>query len=338
MQQRIVWVDYAKAIGIILVVYGHVARGLYHAGIGIPTHLYSIVDTVIYSFHMPLFFFLSGLFFYSSLKKQGGRNLLSSKVDTLIYPYLIWSMLQGSLEALLSDYTNGKVTYIKVLSLLWSPLAQFWFLYALFFVYLLAIILFSMNAKRLVIPVLLLSILVYLYPRVLPDLLIFKFISHYFIYFSLGIAFSLHFTGDEISKSWAVLVSAFAFVLSQSICLVYGLNSTGAHLILSLVGIIFVISLSAWTSKFNYKMLILVGSASLTIYLMHILVTSGVRIFLERTLGIHSVAPHLLLGCFAGIFLPVLAFMLIERYKIPYILSAPINHWSASVTKKLSRV
>jgi len=28
MQERNVWVDYAKAIGIILVVYGHVARGV----------------------------------------------------------------------------------------------------------------------------------------------------------------------------------------------------------------------------------------------------------------------------------------------------------------------
>ena len=338
MQQRVVWVDYAKAIGIILVVYGHVARGLYHAGIGIPTYLYSIVDTVIYSFHMPLFFFLSGLFFYKSLKKQGGKNLISSKVDTLIYPYLVWTILQGSLEAFLSDYTNGKVTYQEVLSLLWSPIAQFWFLYALFFVYLFATILFSISSKRLVLPVLLLSILLYLYPHALPDLLIFKFISHYFIYFTLGIVFSLNFTGDEISKYWVVFISAFAFVISQSICLVYGLNSSIANLILSIIGILFVISLSAWTSKFNFKIMILVGSASLTIYLMHILVTSGMRIFLVHSLGIHSVASHLLFGCFAGIFLPVLAYMLIEKYKIPYILSAPINHWSASISKKISRV
>jgi len=55
------WVDYAKAIGIILVVYGHVARGLYNAGIAFPEPLYSLTDSVVYSFHMPLFFFLSGI-------------------------------------------------------------------------------------------------------------------------------------------------------------------------------------------------------------------------------------------------------------------------------------
>ena len=57
-QNREVWIDYAKAIGIILVVYGHVARGLYSAGIDIPYELYVLIDSIVYSFHMPLFFFL----------------------------------------------------------------------------------------------------------------------------------------------------------------------------------------------------------------------------------------------------------------------------------------
>jgi fucose 4-O-acetylase-like acetyltransferase len=56
-ESRINWVDYAKAIGILLVVYGHVARGIKNSGIKIPTDLYEVADSVIYSFHMPLFLF-----------------------------------------------------------------------------------------------------------------------------------------------------------------------------------------------------------------------------------------------------------------------------------------
>lgn len=56
MSTRTEWVDYAKAIGIILVVFGHVNRGIYDAGFGLPESIHSVVDSVIYSFHMPLFF------------------------------------------------------------------------------------------------------------------------------------------------------------------------------------------------------------------------------------------------------------------------------------------
>ena len=63
MQERNAWVDYAKAIGIILVVYGHVARGVFNAGLPMDEDNYLLIDSIIYSFHMPLFFFLSGLYF-----------------------------------------------------------------------------------------------------------------------------------------------------------------------------------------------------------------------------------------------------------------------------------
>lgn len=63
MHDRESWVDYAKGIGIILVVYGHVARGLFNSGISVPLNLYHLLDSIVNTFHMPLFFFLSGLFF-----------------------------------------------------------------------------------------------------------------------------------------------------------------------------------------------------------------------------------------------------------------------------------
>ncbi|MEY8214537.1 MAG: acyltransferase family protein, partial [Colwellia sp.] len=68
--ERFEWVDYAKAIGIFLVVYGHVSRGLVSAGLMADSTLYQYADSVIYSFHMPLFFFLSGLFLVSSFKSK----------------------------------------------------------------------------------------------------------------------------------------------------------------------------------------------------------------------------------------------------------------------------
>jgi fucose 4-O-acetylase-like acetyltransferase len=45
MDDRAPWVDYAKGIGIILVVYGHVSRGLFNAGLEMSESTYLLVDS-----------------------------------------------------------------------------------------------------------------------------------------------------------------------------------------------------------------------------------------------------------------------------------------------------
>ena len=58
-KKRILWIDYAKAFAMFFVVIGHVNSGNY-------------LTNWIYSFHMPLFFFLSGI----TLKAyRGGGNI-----------------------------------------------------------------------------------------------------------------------------------------------------------------------------------------------------------------------------------------------------------------------
>ena len=72
-QTRQDWVDIAKGIGILLVVYGHTARGVVSAGMDASHGVLRLVDSIVYTFHMPLFLFLSGLFFCASLKKRGAN-------------------------------------------------------------------------------------------------------------------------------------------------------------------------------------------------------------------------------------------------------------------------
>ena len=55
--QRISWIDNAKALGIISVFYGHIVIKIF-ATYPIPAAFLQI--KLIYSFHMPLFFLLSG--------------------------------------------------------------------------------------------------------------------------------------------------------------------------------------------------------------------------------------------------------------------------------------
>lgn len=76
--KRIEWIDVCKAWGIFLVIVGHVL---------------SNVDWVvyIYSFHMPLFFFLSGYVF--STEKYNIKSFLKSRVNSLVIPYVFFYLV-----------------------------------------------------------------------------------------------------------------------------------------------------------------------------------------------------------------------------------------------------
>ena len=63
MSERIAWLDFAKGVGIFLVVVGHAVGGIDVAGVPDEAGLLQALDQTIYAFHMPLFFLLSGVTF-----------------------------------------------------------------------------------------------------------------------------------------------------------------------------------------------------------------------------------------------------------------------------------
>ena len=334
---RDAWVDYAKAIGIVLVVYGHVARGVFNAGIPMDLPLYERVDSIIYSFHMPLFFFLSGIFFFHSLHRRGPAALAANKMDTILYPYILWSLIQGLTEVWLSRYTTGQVTLTEVLSL-WDPRAQFWFLYALFLVILTAILVYRRDTRALILGVLALAGLAYVFQASIPSALHSDYVVKNFVFFALGVWF---FTvKDHLTRHpglWA-LAGVIAFVAIQ-----YGLHGwlgitfeakdAGqglrfadkglASLLVAVVSILAVASLSIWLARSPAPWVLALGGASMGIYVMHILTGSGARILLGRFLGVREAWVHLLVGCLVGILLPMLVIWLLRRLGIGGLFEAP---------------
>ena len=333
---RYIWVDYAKAIGIILVVYGHVARGIFNAGLPIQESTYKIVDSIIYSFHMPLFFFLSGLFFYDSLIKRGWRGLLANKIDTIVYPYLIWSILQGSVEAVLSQWTNSHINFSQVLNLLWLPRAQFWFLYALFYVTIAAALIYISASKKYFLHIVLAALIVYLLKDVFISMTPIEniirqspigYILEFFCFFAMGIYFNQ--VQDIIYKnSNKILPVAFViFCVTQYIFQVgYVSNYTmgiPTSLVLTIVSIIFIVTLSMRMSSTNISLLSLIGSYSMVIYLVHILAGSGIRIILLKLFHINDIYTHILLGCIFGIFIPVLLIQVSAKLHLSFLFAIP---------------
>lgn len=117
------WIDFAKGIGIILVVWAH-TRGFFSDYIG--------------QFHMPLFFFISGyLYQYSG----GVRNYTVKKVKGLLLPFWWWNMLLYPVFYILYYWNNWNINIaIKeiieiILTLYKVPfLGATWFLTALFWI------------------------------------------------------------------------------------------------------------------------------------------------------------------------------------------------------------
>lgn len=74
--ERLKYIDYMKGIGIFLVILGHVS-------------MIEVLTKIIFSFHMPLFFTISGITYYLSNKE----NFYIKKMKTVLVPYIFFSFL-----------------------------------------------------------------------------------------------------------------------------------------------------------------------------------------------------------------------------------------------------
>lgn len=325
---RYEWVNYAKSIGIILVVYGHVSRGLVNGGLMTASSAYQLIDSIIYSFHMPLFFFLSGIFVVSSFTRKGGGEFLLSKVDTVAYPFVLWSLLQGTIEVLLSKYTNGNVTFGVVLNLFVEPRAQFWFLYALFIAFVCAGVVLKVFGRRAIVPALFISSSLYVYQGSFNQSNIIGFIANNLVYLFLGMSFMKLDTSRLNSLRLIFSLWFLMAALQYYFHMVLGLNYMDkgwVSLFLSTVSVLSIVSLSMKLSEFKLTKFEMIGASSMAIYVMHILAGSGARVILHKLWGVESVALHLITGSVLGIFLPLLSLSILKKLNVRFVLSAPLS-------------
>ncbi len=103
-QSRVDYIDYAKALGMLTIIWGH-------------TKLTGVSNEFVYAFHIPLFFFLSGMVFNRE-RYDGFRQFFMRKVKTLLYPYLIFSVVTWAFWASYSYLTQAPVKSY------WMPLLQ----------------------------------------------------------------------------------------------------------------------------------------------------------------------------------------------------------------------
>lgn len=120
---RITYIDMAKGIGILLVLIGH--SEFPSAGL----------ITWISSFHMPLFFILSGMLFsHNNTCKKDGKTFFCKKATSILLPYGIFSILSIIASAILdADLFPEYLWEALIQTVSFRGIAVLWFLPVLFF-------------------------------------------------------------------------------------------------------------------------------------------------------------------------------------------------------------
>ena len=128
---RRLWVDCFKGICIVLVVVGHVIGGLVAARVVPADSALNYLRSWVYLFHMPAFFFASGLFAGRGIQRTWG-DFLRSRCSSIVYPYCLWTAIVLGSQVLCSRITNSPPDLQKGMRFLIEPYGYgLWFLYAL---------------------------------------------------------------------------------------------------------------------------------------------------------------------------------------------------------------
>ena len=137
-KQREIWIDNVKVIACILVVMGHFCQSMTKANVLPAKDLYQWFNQTIYYFHVPLFFICSG-YLYQKMGKvdntfNWSRNILKKALNLGI-PYFTFTLATWILKTVFSSATNDKIGALFE-TLFLHPTSPYWYLYALFFIFL----------------------------------------------------------------------------------------------------------------------------------------------------------------------------------------------------------
>ncbi len=314
------WIDAAKGLGIILVVFAHtLVPQIREESLNA-----SFIWIFIYNFHMPLFFFLSGYLFEKGLERYTDKGkFILGKLKYLMLPYLTFSIfayvfiaIALKIGPLASVLKSGGYSATDFGDAFWQILTynghtdqHLWFVYALFIVFAINMLIpkiMKSNVTLVILALLYVSKSFMHYPAIL------NYTMDNFIFFSLA-----RVMADKDFKINSI-VTAIVFIVTNCIYSYFYITGMDGilkvllyviRLICAVSGILIVCEISKFIAgKKISKLLKTIGAYSYDIYLMHapFLVSGLMGILLS-----YSTLPPFL--CCAGV--------LVTGIALPYVLS-----------------
>jgi fucose 4-O-acetylase-like acetyltransferase len=314
--ERTDWIDAAKGMGIVLVVLGHAIGGLHDARLMADDDAWQTVFYVIYTFHMPLFFFLSGLFVEKRVRAQPAR-FAESLFTRIAWPYFLWCTFQLMVISLLGTLVNVPSSFDlwRCVELVWKPASQFWYLHALFVMH---------AASLLVVPrygtkgLLVLALFVMALPALVP-LGSLKEVCRYAVYYAFGVVCSSQVSrGAIFDRKDAVTGAVAALLCIACAMLAHDAGerySSFAAVPAAVAGTVAFVMLARSRFAQTNGILLALGRASQAIFLLHVLCVAGTRIVMNKLLSMGDTNAILSVATTAGVVGPFLAHHLASRMK-----------------------
>ncbi len=333
-RDRYPWIDYARGICIILVSFRHFFSGLLNGDIDVQQYpSLSYLNIFFFSFRMPLFFIVSGIFLRSSLQSKGPGSFVKSRTETILYPLIIWGIIHISLQLLFADYVNAQRQVGDYFKLIYQPrsVEQFWYLNALFFVSIsYALITYFGKVshwQQLLLGIGLYGVAAYLHMNKIEAGFLTD-VCFFYIFFAVGdtiSAFMMDPANFKKLASWKTLVFILPFfVLIQHFFTLANLRKGDDYYVqnfmpmyfalAAVVGGAFVLCVSFLLQKYNsLRFLRVIGYHSLYIYVANLMVTATVRIVLMRLLHVSNIPLLLIIGTAAGVVIPIIIYNLAQK-------------------------
>lgn len=303
---RHLYIDTLRGLACILLVSFHVV-GIPDAGLRLPENhaLVRINDGLAY-LRMPLFSFISGYVYAMRPWRCDATGFLRGKTRRLLLPLLT----MGTLFALVQSFTpgtNGAIGNWWLLHI--EPVGHFWFLQALFIIF---VVLVGLERSGLLASPGRFGLVFF------ASLLLFAFadLPHYFA--ASGVVYLLPFFLGGLAcyrfsiGSFTVRWLAVALLVNAAVWLWAGPNHTASAALAGLtVGLAaaFLLLRSGWQNQW----LALIGGYSFAIYLMHVFFTAASRLFFS-SLGLADPYALLIFGTVAGVIGPMAAAWVLAHF------------------------
>ncbi|WP_050527671.1 acyltransferase family protein [Pseudorhodobacter aquimaris] len=312
------WIDTAKGLAILLVVFGHAWRGIHEAGL-VPPALFHAVDARIYAFHMPVFFALSGLLVAGSLWRATPHHFTASRLSRLIWPMILWTYLFLGVKLAAGSVANQPITMKDMLILPIPGHLHLWFLWALYVLHMGLLLTRPLISRGRYLPLALWGMMIATIALAfmpLPDVL-YRLIGPAIQnapFFVLGIVLSQTLDLSTLGRGgrlgaltafvlvvavWPFLPQWPAVLLGGSLLLTWCFLAICAGLAQNLSP-----QLTTWLTR--------LGLASMAIYLAHTIFSATMREVLFA-IGVSGLGWHLVLGFGIGVFGPLVLLRVAQR-------------------------
>ncbi len=312
--ERNVLVDRLRGYACFLVLFGHVIMGIRIAGVNIPEFFWGM-EKFIWSFHVALFLFLSGVVYTFTgewKSKKTKWNFILHKLYNLGIPYVAFSVVYVLINSLAGG-ANTEFTLYDILNIWKTPVAQYWFLYALFFLFCIWTVFSSvLNNFKITLIIVLIG---YLAPFCGVSLGSFDVVFYSALAFGIGTFVDFKKLSDiPLWSKLAVMITH----ITAGVCfvLINKIETPFIKEIMLLLGIYSSIMFISLIQSFKPIACFLdfINKYSFQIYLLHTIFTAGIRIILLR-MNITQWWIHVILGTVCGLAFSVFAAVIAKKFK-----------------------